>query len=59
MKWNTTQKVAFGIGFGILALAISLRFMGIARPVLMGLHLLSLAAFAFALLARGKPGSQP
>ena len=58
MKWSTTRKVAVGIGLGILAVAICLRLMGVARPILMLLHLLSLAACCFALFARGTPGPQ-
>ena len=59
MKWNTARKVALGIGLGILALAICLRMMGVARPILMGLHLLSLVSCGVALLARGKSDPKP
>jgi hypothetical protein len=59
MKWNTTQKVALAISLGIFAVAITLRFMGAARPILMLLHLTAAAACGFALLARRKPGPPP
>jgi hypothetical protein len=58
MKWNTTRKLALGIAVGILAVAICLRLMGVARPILMFLHLLSLGACCFAIVAGGNSGSK-
>jgi hypothetical protein len=55
MKWNTSRRIALGIGLGVLAFALGLRFMGVARPILTVLHLVSLAGCGFALLVRDKP----
>jgi hypothetical protein len=54
MKWNTSSKVALGVGLGILVVAIVLRFMDVARPILMLLHLVSLAVLVLAYVLRGK-----
>ena len=55
MKRKTVRRMALGVGLALLVVAITLRFMGVARPILMLLHLVSLGACGFALLAREKP----
>lgn len=40
-----------------MVVALCLRLMGVARPILMGLHLISLGVLIVAMCLRDKPGS--
>ena len=53
MKCDTPRKQALAVCLGILALAITLRFAGVAPQILTLLHLLSLATCGIAIIVRG------
>ena len=58
MAWPTSHKIALGIGFGLIGVALACRVLGVARPILMALHLLSLAICSWPLLDRVVSGSR-
>jgi hypothetical protein len=55
----TPRNIALGIGIALLIVALVMRAMGVARPILMALHAVSLAACGIGLLIRDPGGNSP